>query len=315
MTTTTLTALYDTRAEADRAASRLVSEAGVPRSNVNVIAQESTPTSSTAAEDTGFFASLKNIFMPEEDRGTYSEAIRRGGFLLTATVDQSGAEAAMQILDEDGAVDLDERQQAWRAAGWAGQQAPSAAQTLADGTVVTTAAASAPTMASAVPTGTVGEAAPTPRTGVVEGEERIQLGEERLRVGKRSAESGRVRVRSYVVETPVEEQVTLRDESVSVERRTVDRAPTAADQALFGERVIEATETDEEAVVSKTAHVTGEVVVSKTAEDHVKTVHDTVRRTEVEIEDDRATGEGMVARPAAAEPRTVAPKAASEPRR
>jgi uncharacterized protein (TIGR02271 family) len=139
------------------------------------------------------------------------------------------------------------------------------------------------------------------------GEERIPLGEEQLRVGKRLAQSGRVRVRSYVVEMPVEEQVTLCDEHVSVERREVDRAPTAADEVLFEERTIEVTESDEEAIVSKTAHVTGEVVVSKTAEERIETVRDTVRRTEVEVDDDRATGEGMPTGTAAGGP-AVTPK-------
>jgi stress response protein YsnF len=63
--------------------------------------------------------------------------------------------------------------------------------------------------------------------------------------------------------------------------------------SFFGERTIEVTESDEEAVVSTIAHVTGEVVVSKTAEERIETVRDTVRRTEVEVDDDRATGEGM----------------------
>ena len=94
-------------------------------------------------------------------------------------------------------------------------------------------------------------------------------------------------MRSYVVETPVQEQVALHQEHVEIERRSVDRPVTAADQALFQERVIEATETVEEAVVAKEARVVEEVVVRKEAEDRVQTVQDKVRRTEVEIEDDR----------------------------
>ena len=59
---------------------------------------------------------------------------------------------------------------------------------------------------------------------------------------------GRVRIRSYVVETPVNEQVRLHSESVQVERKPVDR-PIAAGDALFQDRVIEAEERAEEAVV------------------------------------------------------------------
>jgi uncharacterized protein (TIGR02271 family) len=117
--------------------------------------------------------------------------------------------------------------------------------------------------------------------------EYIPVVEERLNVGKRVAESGRVRVRSYVVETPIEEQVSLRDETVHVDRRAVDRPVTAADEALFQDKVIEATETREEAVVSKDARVVEEVGIRKDAGQRTETVTDKVRRTEVEVEDER----------------------------
>jgi stress response protein YsnF len=86
----------------------------------------------------------------------------------------------------------------------------------------------------------------------------------------------------------VQEQVSLREERVDIERRPVDR-PVAAGDDAFRERVVEASETAEEAVVAKEARVTGEVVVRKTAEERTETVRDTVRRTEVEVEDERAS--------------------------
>jgi uncharacterized protein (TIGR02271 family) len=76
----------------------------------------------------------------------------------------------------------------------------------------------------------------------------VPVYEEQLRVGKRDVSHGRVRIRSYVVETPVNEQVRLRSESVQIERKPVDR-PVAAGDALFQDRVIEAEERAEEAVV------------------------------------------------------------------
>jgi uncharacterized protein (TIGR02271 family) len=279
MTQTTLTALYDTRGDADTAAERLVMEAGLARSDVTVTAQEA-----GAAEEGGFLASLKDLFMPEQDRGTYAEAVRRGGFLLTARAEQGSTEQAMDILEEHGAVDLDQRRHAWRTDELSGQQATGAATTLADGTVVTAAAAVPQSV-----TATASAAAPGSTRPSGSGDETIELVEETLRVGKRSVDGGRVRVRSYVVETPVEEQVSLREEHVDVERRPMDRAPTAADGMLFGERVIEATETGEEAIVAKEARVTDEVVLRKDVEERVETVRDTVRRTEVEVDDTRAT--------------------------
>ena len=50
-------------------------------------------------------------------------------------------------------------------------------------------------------------------------EDKIQLAEESLVVGKRMVNRGTTRIRRYVVETPVEAQVTLHSEKVLVERR------------------------------------------------------------------------------------------------
>ncbi|AWK87928.1 hypothetical protein DEW08_08595 [Azospirillum thermophilum] len=118
-------------------------------------------------------------------------------------------------------------------------------------------------------------------------EERIPVVEEQLNVGKREVARGGVRVRSYVVETPVEEHVRLRDETVTVERRPADLAAGDLPADAFRERTIEVTETDEEAVVEKAARVREEVVIRKEVEVRDQAVSDTVRRTEVEIEDDR----------------------------
>ena len=126
----------------------------------------------------------------------------------------------------------------------------------------------------------------------------IQAAEEELRVGKREVGGGSVRVRSYVTERPVEEQVELRQERVTIERRPVDREVAPGD-AAFQERTIEAVERGEEAVVSKTARVTEEIGLRKDVERETETVRDTVRKQEVEVEDDRgtrkATGSGTAA--------------------
>ncbi len=116
----------------------------------------------------------------------------------------------------------------------------------------------------------------------------MQIVEESLQIGKREVSHGRLRVRSYVVETPVNEQVSLRTESVHVDRRPVDRVVSTMD-ALFQDRVIEVEEFAEEAVVSKQARVVEEISLHKEARDRTETITDTVRRTEVDIEDGRGT--------------------------
>ncbi|WP_242154474.1 DUF2382 domain-containing protein, partial [Sphingomonas sp. BAUL-RG-20F-R05-02] len=82
---------------------------------------------------------------------------------------------------------------------------------------------------------------------------------------------------------------------INVQRRAVDRPLTDADDT-FRERTIEVTATGEEAVVGKTARVVEEVVVSKTAGEHVEQIDDTVRRTEVEIDEDNGSNIDPVTR-------------------
>jgi stress response protein YsnF len=102
---------------------------------------------------------------------------------------------------------------------------------------------------------------------------------------------GQVKVKSHVVETPVTEQVNLRQERVSVERRPVDR-PLSGNERAFQDRTIEVEQKGQEAVVSKDARVKEEVVVNKDVEARTKKVSDTVRRTEVEVEDERKSKGG-----------------------
>ncbi|MGI4881060.1 MAG: DUF2382 domain-containing protein [Janthinobacterium lividum] len=269
----TITAMFDTRADAEAAKNRLEA-ASLQASHVEITDKSSAGytdntsvgTGTTSPESQGFWSSLKNAFSPGEDRHVYEEGIRRGGTLLTATVHDDDADKAVDILDNANSVDIDGRASDWKAGGWAG--APTAAAGLA--------------------------ATPATDRGLGNDEQTIPVVEETLRVGKREVERGGVRVRSYVVETPVSEQVSLHEEHVSIERRPVNGGAVPAD--AFRERTIEMVETAEEAVVAKDARVVEEVVVRKTADDRTETVSDTVRRTEVEVDHDVGTaGTGYVA--------------------
>ena len=112
----------------------------------------------------------------------------------------------------------------------------------------------------------------------------IPVIEEQLVIGKRNVERGGVRVFTRVVETPVEEQVTLREEHATFERRPVNRPISEADVDALQDRSIEIRETAEEAVVSKSAHVVEEVHIGKDTTERTQTVKDTVRKTEVEVD-------------------------------
>ena len=112
----------------------------------------------------------------------------------------------------------------------------------------------------------------------------IPVMEEQLVVGKRRVERGGMRVFSRMVETPVEEQVTLREEHATVERHAVNRPISEAELSALQNRSIEVQEMGEEAVVGKTARVVEEVHIGKESTTRTEQIKDTVRKTQVEVE-------------------------------
>jgi uncharacterized protein (TIGR02271 family) len=280
----TLTALFDTRADAEAGRQRLL-DAHLHADHVRIHDKSSIGEAGYSSHsEPGMWASIKNAFLPDEDRHIYEEGVRRGGFLLTADIDEHQADEAVRALDHASvnSIDIDQRSAQWRAEGWTPPVAGAALGGAAVGAgLAGSAAGAATTGTTASSLGSQGIGQDLHATGTVGDTQRIQLVEEQLVVGKREVERGGVRVRSYVTEQPVQEQIRLRSERVSVQRTPVDR-PVTGD--AFQERSIEMTQTDEEAVVEKTARVVEEVVVSKSAEERVEQINDTVRHTEVDIE-------------------------------
>ncbi len=267
----TITAMFDSRSEAESARDRL-SASNIDADRVRIIDQSSSGETGgqSSGESEGFWASLKDMFMPDEDRQAYGEGIRRGGFMLTAEVDENDADRACSTLDQSSSVDLDERQNEWRSDGWEGYQADR-------------------------PAGAFGRLGQDEQSSSGMDEERIPIVDEELRVGKREVERGGARVRSYVRDVPVHEQVDLREEHVDIERRPVDRKIEAGDGDIFKDRDIEMTEHSEEAVISKEARVREELVMRKTSENRTQEIDDTVRHTEVDV--DENTGKDRSAFP------------------
>ncbi|MRX52224.1 DUF2382 domain-containing protein [Paracoccus sp. S-4012] len=114
----------------------------------------------------------------------------------------------------------------------------------------------------------------------------VPIVEEELSVSKARSANGGVRVTSRVVETPVEETVTLTTETVGVKRRAANRVLNDAEaDAVFEEKTVEMMGTQEEVEVHKEARVVGEVELTKEVEARQKTIKDTVRKTEVEVEE------------------------------
>lgn len=122
----TLTAFFDTRSDAESAVKRL-NDAGVADARLMAGYEADAEKANVAADDRGgFFDALKDWFFPDEDRSMYAEGLRRGGFLVSASVDDATYETAHDILDEHGAIDMDERADLWREEGWTASQVTAA---------------------------------------------------------------------------------------------------------------------------------------------------------------------------------------------
>ena len=112
----------------------------------------------------------------------------------------------------------------------------------------------------------------------------IPVGEETLNVGTRLVTGETTRVRRVVVETPVEQAVSLREERVVVERRKPSAATAVATQGVLTESVVEMSDSFEVAEVWKSVRVTEEVVLRREVTERHETVRDTVRHDEVVVE-------------------------------
>jgi uncharacterized protein (TIGR02271 family) len=191
---------------------------------------------------------LMRAGVPSEEVRHYSSEVESGKSVLVLKTSDAAVKTAVAVLERNGAKDLDQRGGA-ATAGFAGSETTKLAQR-SDGSTETT----------------------------------IPVVEEELKVGKREVQGRGFRIYTRVTEQPIEQEVSLRQEHIDVERRPVNRPATEQDLRQFKEGTIEMTEKAEEPVVSKEAKVVEEVVVSKDVSQETRTIHDTVRKSEVDID-------------------------------
>lgn len=114
----TLTALFDTRADAEAGRQRLL-DARVDADNIKIHDKSSVgETGYSSREEPGLWASVKNAFLPDEDRHVYEEGMRRGGFLLTADINGDDTGEAIRALEDVNGIDIEERASQWKSQGW-----------------------------------------------------------------------------------------------------------------------------------------------------------------------------------------------------
>jgi uncharacterized protein (TIGR02271 family) len=296
----TLVAVFDNRSDAQGAMDELLAS-GFTRDNVAVssadLATGSTATTArstatTTTHEGGVAESIKNffesLFGTDHDQHAirYSNAVASGQHVLTlTTTSEPEVERAADVIERFGPIDIDERHDLAGNAATLGASAYQAAPSpsLQSGTQSGAQSGNlAGTRTEATDLRT--DSQQREATAMQGGKAAIPVVQENVSVGKRLVERGGVRVFSRVVETPVNETVALREEHVSVERRPVDQPVDPSDAAVFKDRTIELRETAEEAVVQKSARVVEEVVVGKEVSQREQQIHDTVRRTEVDVQ-------------------------------
>lgn len=125
----------------------------------------------------------------------------------------------------------------------------------------------------------------------------VPVGEERLNVGTQTVHGETTRIRRRVVEMPVEQEVTLRDEHVVIERRPASAADARRGDVLV-ETVIEMSDSRQIPQVWKSVHVAEEVVLKREVTERTERVRDTLKRDVIEVEHDEQPQRQSFARPA-----------------
>src|SRR4051812_44203292 len=270
-----LVAVYPNLEEARRVSDRLLAE-GVSPADVRLTDAAMTGSTATTAGSTsdvqrephherGFFDWLFASDVPDYDRDRYSAHLNEKRVAVSVrAADQHWHDRIIAIMEEFNPIDIEE-----------------------DGHAITTERSTTTTTTGTSTFGATSVPAAGTTTRTDRGGERgevIPVVKEELEVGKRATEQ-RVRVKSYVIEHPVEKQVTVRDERVEIEHRPISRT---GDLRMPQERTIEVVERHEEPFAEKRMTGNEEIVVRKEVVEHPETVRGTVRETKVDVEEETA---------------------------
>lgn len=250
----TVIGIFDNQMQAQQAVEAL-RESGISRDRIDISSSNTSRDGASREQndddDSGFGESVgrffKSLFSDDDEVNKYSTVARRGTIVSVHSEDTDEATLAARILDTSGAVDVDDR--FVNSGLQAGYDRDNSDRASGDTTS-------------------------------------IPVVEERLNVGKREEEVGAVRIRSRIIEKPVEETLRLREQTVMIERIPVNRPATGADTEMR-EGELEIRKTREVPVVNKEARVVEEVNVRKDVREHEEVVRDTVRKKDVVVDEDQ----------------------------
>jgi stress response protein YsnF len=212
----TLAAVFDNRADADRARAELMTS-GFDNASV----QLSDSASGTGAGDKSIGSSIKHFFshlFGDDDNKVYTEALNSGKVVLTVQADsEEQIERAADIVERYGPIDIDEQRSQWRAAGRTGAQAQSSVQQQNR--------QSAAGAQSSAQTGSQqgGSQSPSSMQYANQGEHSIPVLEEALQAVKRAVQRGGIRIFQRGTETPAQDNTALRKEQAKAERQPANQ--------------------------------------------------------------------------------------------
>jgi len=238
-------AVYDTEASAI-AAMKSLESAGYLTEEISVIRNEGEAEKAGLYEP-GIWQRLFGRDLEHHEAAVLGRSLKEGSVIVSVRVPETEASKVLSLLDTHKPVDIVDRAKAYDFRG-------------ATAGLATTAA-----------------------TSKLPDEELLRVAEEQINVGKRIVEAGHTRVRRFVVDKPVEAKITLHEEHAEVIRRAISD-PAYLKDIDWSEKTIDITETAEEPVVNKTARITEEIVIRRQGSDSTRTVHDTVRSQQVEVD-------------------------------
>ena len=275
-----LVAVYDQAGKA-RDAGRVLEASGFPGSNITVTHRDSLDMAEL--REPKLWRRLLGREVTDSERTVFARSIESGGGVLTLHAPDTEVDRAMKILDVPDRGDVRNRTEIRdREANYdrGNVQTRTEIENRADKHREELAPSSIPfAKTSTLPALGTNRA---PLASELGREEVLRLHEEKMDVSKRVVEIGKARVRRFVVEKPVESQITLHEEHAAISRRQVSD-PGAAQDIDWSEKTFEITETAEQAVVTKKARVADEVVIRREGSDHVETIRDTIRRQDIEL--------------------------------
>lgn len=193
---------------------------------------------------TGFF---KNLFSSEEESSKYSRAASGSTVVTVHVQDSDEAEIAADILDDHGAIDVNEYARSF-------ENTPTSAGS-------DTSRASDPDDTS------------------------VPVNIKSTNNGQKEGQAAETRSRSQIVDRPVEETNRLREEDVNKEGKTGYRAGSEEDLDVFMEGPVEFTEDDEIVVINEEVWVVEEVDVFEDVDEKQETIREIIRDTEEKTDD------------------------------